>query len=325
MQRHYSIDYIRAFCILYLMGFWHLAEYTGIPHDDYNTLITRRVVTVVLGLMVLISGFLCGRSRIDGVKDLLTYYWGRFWRLYPPFLAASGLFYIFKIDRPERLLHSIELVGMFTKDFARTLWFVNLLVLFYFAAPLFLWTRKRLWLCLGMLGLALGGVITYDQLTHHLDLRVIIYLPCFVTGILLAQKTPKLTWSLTAVLTVLLGGAIWLTQSISYEDLRDSPLQMPMAVVASLLIFLLAFRFLDRLKTPKLIAVVSYASYFMYLFHRPLYRHAEPLVKGFDVPVRTALLVCVAVPLLIVLAYGLQKAYDVLIKGLVPKKSVAEA
>jgi peptidoglycan/LPS O-acetylase OafA/YrhL len=325
MQRHYSLDYLRAACILYLMGFWHLFEYTGIPGDLWANEITRRAATIVLALFCLISGFLCGRSKIDGIKGLAGYYVGRFWRLYPPFLLASFLFYLMEIDTPGKLLDGVLLITMFNKNAPRTLWFVDMLVMFYAIAPLFLWARDKVFTCLCVLAAVLAAAADYDLMTHLLDLRLMLFLPCFVTGILFAHKTPKLTLTLALVLAVLWGASLWLTTFISFEGLRDSPLQIPLGVVSAIILFLAAYAFLDKVKAPGVIGVISYASFFMYLFHRPLYKSIKPLLADLSVPVRTVVLICVVLPVLIGLAYGLQKAYDAVVKRLTPKRSAAAA
>ncbi len=316
-QRHYSLDYIRALCILYLMGFWHLFEYTGIPRAIYNNDITRRGATIDLALFCLISGFLCARKPIVGAKGLRGYYVGRFWRLYPPFLAAGLLFIFMHVDEPKPVIHALALISMFTHVAPRTLWFIDMLVMFYAAAPLFLWARDKVWMCLLTLGIVLGACYAYDQTTHLLDRRLMLFLPCFVAGILFAGKTPKLTWTLGALLVVLWGLSAWLTVLIPYEQLKDSLLQVPLGVVSAVLLFLLIYRFADQLKPPAVVLWVSYASYFMYLFHRPLYTIVTPWLGGLSTPVRTTVLVAAIVPLLIVIAYLLQKGYDWLISRFV--------
>lgn len=318
-QRHYSLDYIRALCILYLMGFWHLFEYTGIPREIYNNDITRRLATIDLALFCLISGYLCGRKPIEGMKGLKDYYVGRFWRLYPPFLLAGILFIVMNIDTLMPVVHGLALISMVTKVAPRTLWFIDMLVMFYAVAPVFLWARDKIWLCLLTLAGVLGAAYVYDQTTHLLDRRVMLFLPCFVTGILFAGRTPKLTWWLGAVLAVLWGLSAWLTALIPFEDLKDSLLQVPLGVVSAIALFLLIYRLADALKPPAVITTISYASYFMYLFHRPLYTVLAPLLKGLDVPLRTAALVGLILPLLIVIAYLLQKGYDRLVARIVPK------
>jgi len=309
-QRHYSLDYIRALCILYLMGFWHLFEYTGIVRALYNNEITRRVATIDLALFCLISGYLCARKPIEGAKGLRDYYVGRFWRLYPPFLLAGLLFIVMQIDKAVPVFHALGLVSMFTHVAPRTLWFIDMLVMFYAVAPLFLWARDKVWLCLLTLAGVLGVCYLYDQTTHLLDRRLMLFLPCFVAGILFAGKTPKLTWRLGAILAVLWGLSVWLTVLIPYEQLKDSLLQVPMGVVSAVLAFLLIYRFADHLKPPPIVLWVSYASYFMYLFHRPLYSAVAPWLTDFSTPVRTAILVGVVVPVLVALTYLLQKGYD---------------
>src|SRR5580704_1333411 len=60
-MRKVPIDVMRAVSMLYIVGFWHLLDYTKVVGWHYNP-ITYRLTVGALALFVLISGFLTGRK-----------------------------------------------------------------------------------------------------------------------------------------------------------------------------------------------------------------------------------------------------------------------
>ncbi len=60
-MRKVPIDVMRAVSMLYIVGFWHLLDYTKVVTWHYN-LVTYRLTVAALSLFVLISGFLTGRQ-----------------------------------------------------------------------------------------------------------------------------------------------------------------------------------------------------------------------------------------------------------------------
>lgn len=315
-QRLHSLDYLRILAIMYFVGFWHLMEYTGLPRDVYNTELTRRLATVALSIFVLISGYRCAQNPVDRLKDLPAWYGRHLLRIYPPFLVACLLFWLMDIDGPARLLQGASLVGIFTDQAPRTLWFVAMLVLFYVLAPIFLFLRRQVWASIGVLLAILLVAAVYGAVTGLLDQRFILFLPCFVTGILMERHQPQPDWR-TAVFVV----ALWLiaaslTLLIPFEALRDSPLLIPLSVVSSVGLFLLAQKYAGGLRPPAFIVAISQASFFLYLFHRPLYQAVKPIFAGQSVPVHIAGYVGVALPLLILGCVWAHTQYQNLIRPL---------
>src|SRR6266481_3366482 len=91
-MRKVPIDVMRALSMLYIVGFWHLLDYTKVVTWHYNP-VTYRLTVGALSLFVLISGFLTGRKDGDLARgEIWRFYETRFRRIYLPFLIASGLF-----------------------------------------------------------------------------------------------------------------------------------------------------------------------------------------------------------------------------------------
>lgn len=82
-RRDQAIDLMRATCILWIVGFWHLLGYAP-SIDGYKNDLTYRLTVVVLGLFVFISGHLIGRARITNAAEVWRFYRRRMIRIYPP-------------------------------------------------------------------------------------------------------------------------------------------------------------------------------------------------------------------------------------------------
>ena len=64
---------MRAVSMLYIVGFWHLLDYTKVAGWHYNP-VTYRLTVGALSLFVLISGFLTGRTgRWSGPRRNLEF------------------------------------------------------------------------------------------------------------------------------------------------------------------------------------------------------------------------------------------------------------
>jgi surface polysaccharide O-acyltransferase-like enzyme len=95
-----------------------------------------------ISLFVLISGFLTGR-RDGGLArgEIWRFYKTRFWRIYLPFVIASGLFLAAGVSDARALFKSVTLVAMLLAPPPFTLWFINMIILFYLIAPLLIGLR----------------------------------------------------------------------------------------------------------------------------------------------------------------------------------------
>ena len=76
MKKLKSLDYLRSFSMLYIVGYWHLFNYTD-AFPQYSNAVTYTMTLIVLGLFVLISGFLIGRREVkptDNSSSIVGFY-----------------------------------------------------------------------------------------------------------------------------------------------------------------------------------------------------------------------------------------------------------
>ncbi len=257
---------------------------------------------------------------------LLSFYQSKVVRILPPYWLALLLFvYIVGITLRKRdvLIYALGLQAIFSPSVAKpvlTLWFVGVIVLYYIVFALILrYARTTFLRVLSMAGF-FGLSYLFHFFTDLFDDRFFLYFFIFAAGILVAdsrQLTGFLLSRKGVGLRLLVALAAWFVfywalknnlASVFYAACADS-------FILTWIVFVVAL-FSGEKQKPlhPMWSAVAYASFFIYLFHRPVW---QILVDLFDVPfgsLADALWKFLPGSLLtIFLAYYLQKGYDWLV------------
>ena len=328
--RNHAIDLLRGGSMLYIVGFWHLLGYVdGI--DGYKNAVTYRLTIAVLGLFTLMAGCLAGRREIRGGADLLRYYRDRVVRILPPYALALVLFVPTGLLQWPDVGRGLLLLPAFDGQPLRTLWYVNVLVVGYLLAPLLLLLRHRLlaagagrgWALALVAGFSLLALGLLGRLCPGLDPRFSLYFPAFATGLLLSvplldPQRGAFSRSHRAVLLALAAAAVAFTFGVEGHDFETSLRSLPMAMIVPALVVLACTRRWHGLALPGWLQAVSYASYFMYLFHRPILRLVTETAVGHSVPQPWPLLgilLALGMPLVVAISWWGQRLYDQSLKA----------
>lgn len=300
-----AIDWMRALSILYIVGFWHLHNYTSIL-PWYHDPPFARLTVMALALFTLISGFLAGKAGVAVTGEVLAdYYWRRLLRIYPPYLLALIVFMILGLSGAA-FLPSALMLNMIVPPPPYTMWFMTMIVLFYIAAPFLLVLATKPAKLIAVVGLVWTALFTLNLLAFNLEDRLLIYLPAFAAGMLLANHAVAQTAVLVGSAIVAAGGYL-ISLKAPVLDPDQSLWMVPWATVSAVFTFV-ALR--HNLPRSRIIEELSLGGYFLYLFHRPIFVVILK-VSGAESPlVREVLLVLVALPLAIVFGIVGQRAYD---------------
>lgn len=263
------IDYLKVFSMLYIVGYWHVFDYTDfLPRNLYP--ISEKITLIALGLFTLISGFLNGKSVMTspGIKD---FYVKRLVRIYPLYLVAVILFFVYKQNDGLTSLKSLFLVSMLHGPAPRTLWFITMIMLFYLTTPFLVRLAKNLKNYILFTGLTMVLMTILMVVFKTIDIRLILYFPCFFVGVYSAifDMENSLFNIKNAVVSLIIALILYMinTDLWTIEKLKE----IPFILSSSYLIFVLSYRKRDFFTRTSLILFLSYSSYAMYLFHRPIY------------------------------------------------------
>ena len=322
MKRNLGIDLLRSLSILYIVGFWHLLDYTkAIPH--YENIISYRITWIVLGTFVLISGYFLGGKNFSR-NALFAFYKKRLIKIYPPYFVAVLFFSIFGLSDTITSLKAIFGVSMFVRPAPPTLWFITMLLFFYLITPIivfladqgifrYLFSYIFLFCCL------LGYEYLSKALFHYyyLDIRVAVYLAPFMVGVYMARNNIKKN-RIKSILSMVGMAAFILSCYFNYES-RGYNLLLSIPIITIFpLLMLLFFKQLNltSLTAQRTIFFLSTASYFMYLFHRPFYIVIKKIYFPTDTVYQLIFLLIICLPIIIASSFFMQVAYNNVLKSL---------
>ena len=305
-----SIELLRAACVLYIVGFWHLMYYTH-GFAGYDNPVTNRVTVLVLGLFTFLSGFLLARTPMRlGAPDLKRFYVKRFLRIYPLYLLALLAFWALGIaDRGIALKAALGLSMVYGPP-PSTLWFITMILLFYLVAPLLIALRAAT-LRFVLASVAIFAVTLACGRAASGDIRIAEYFPAFALGVWWANHTQG-TGLRGGLAATAAAAAAWALSLAMAVDPQFSLWAMPLATFGALAILLLAGRVPMAREGAFVRAVtrLSYASFAMYLFHRVVYKGLHALYDPASPALGLAYLLLVCLPVVIVAAFLVQRGYD---------------
>jgi len=316
----HEFEFLRALAILILM-FHHSDAYgimvSGRPLEFLNPYLEG----ILLGIFIFISGYFAERSFQKQNKGSVSFFVSRLIRVYPPYLLGVALFmFVLGITLKKRDL-LIYLTGthfIFAPNYAKpvvTLWYIGAILLFYFIFGILLAYLRNTKPLVIVSALVFAAAYALHQWTGLLDERFFKYFIVFLAGILFARPhffsnwlSGERTW-LKLALAALATSLFSLTLDLG----STSPLYI-LGVVLFILAWVAAlFALAANVNSPfvlKLAGVISYASYFAYLLHRPLWAWLAEIFSiesGLDLILFRLFPASLAI---FILSYYLQFGYD---------------
>ncbi len=313
-NRDISLDLLRSLCILYIVGFWHLFNYTDAFPQYYN-IITLRVTWTVLASFTLLSGYFVGiKNENFDKKNTWKFFKKRVLRIYPLYATALLLFFLFGLADLSTVMKASIAVSMFSKPAPPTLWYITMLLVFYTISPILLKSIQSKKIAAAAAGYVLLSftLLIVHYFLRNIDLRVLVYLPSFYLGILLS--TEKIIVPGKALVLLLVAG-LFFSFILNQNNLAvDGLLATPLVTVGAYCIFV-SFKKIP-LKNPfySAVSTLAYSSYCMYLFHRPLYITLKKIYFPGSGMAQTGYLIFFCLPCVIILSMYIQKYNDSIIR-----------
>ncbi|MBE9203854.1 acyltransferase family protein [Synechocystis salina LEGE 06099] len=130
-DRLFQIDILRAISMLWIVGYWHLFNYTE-AFSYYDNNLTKFVTYVALGLFVFISGYLIGvKEEFRTVEQVKKFLVKKIFRIYPLYAVALLITSYRGPDSSDTIVKGLGLISMFWKPAPLTFWFISMIINFY--------------------------------------------------------------------------------------------------------------------------------------------------------------------------------------------------
>jgi len=307
MKKLNSIEYLKTFSILYIVGFWHLSDYTNYLSITKNPFLSDLTLTV-LGLFVFISGFLLGKTNKQPI-NFLPFLKKRLLRIYPLYALAVIVFYFFDINNALISIKSLFFISMFSGPAPFTLWFITMIMFFYVLTPFLVnavKNKKKYFLFI-----LLCSIVTFILIVFYknIDYRLAFYFPLFCLGIYCSNYGVRDRYVNFNLAMVLLLFGLLLKQIEINSWLITQFFKLPIVLSCSYIIFYFSIINECKFKSLGIISIISYSSFSMYLFHRPIYSSLIEFYfpKQEELQFLYLIFGCF---LVLIVSWGIQKTYD---------------
>lgn len=303
-QRFLYIDIARCVAMLWIVGWWHLIQYSP-NYERFSFQGDEFITNLMLGLFMFLSGLLLGRKEINNWNRVKEFYKNRFLRFYILYAISALTFPVIGYNRePALLFTTLTATSSIFLPQPVTLWFMSMLAFFYLLTPLI---KKQIVLLGG--ALLLIFIILHFVIHQGVDTRLFLYFPLYVSGLGCAQIRTfykiigtKICLALSFVLSCLL----------FYFTLRYS--WMVYVFVPAGVVFVLSLSHMIEFEFLKpVVSFLAFSSLCAYLFHRQIYAAVCIGLEflGFNHPLWVCFLLLF--PICILCSYFLQKMYDLLL------------
>jgi len=321
-----GISFITAMSALIILWTHHSAYTVKIIYSIPQFLIDRTApVIFALGAFVFISGFKLINSHLK--TNLTDFFHSRFLRVIPLYYVSLLLFILFmrnNITLPKLLIHLFGGQLIFPhlfKEMLPTLWFIGLIFVYYILfivmrsfignKPKFFFISFFLY---GILLLLDSCPYTADKI---IDSRVLLYFPYFILGIYFGkyhEATINKFRNLVTLYLLFFGSMIlsniyFYPPSKNFEILFHQFFHLPLNII--LLLVTLRVKFTGKIKD--LIFSLSFASFSIYLFHRPIW-YAMNLIYHKPTPYQHLYIFFIGIPTIFIVSYIIQRSYNGLLK-----------
>lgn len=304
-DRKSEFDFLRAVAIVWIVGIWHLDDYAS---NYFYSTTTDVIKDVMLGVFCFISGYFVSKNY----TDCSSFFKKKILRIYPLYVVALLFLSPFSKVSLRTFLLSLGLLNEIMNVRLATLWFISMICNFYLFVPMFFANESRAKKTILTLAVCLLAGVLHVR-ARMVDYRMFQFFPLFLLGVIAANHSPTerfisgrwpamVGFLLCLLITFYFGGA----QNLALRRIWRA---IVMCLAAPPLIFL-SKKFANLTGWSRLVNILSYSAFCMYLFHRPLY---EILMKVYR-PTNDKYVLCylffVGLPLLTAIACMIQTGYD---------------
>lgn len=315
-SRLIEFDFCRSICVLWIVAFWHLQYYLAPEFQLEGKIweICRVLTNGVLATFTFLSGFFLKKYTFSNINDVIDFYKKRLIRFYPLYAISTVLMVILCGGGLNKLIASLLGYALFTNSSLQTLWYFNMLIIFYAITPLlprFIQiTRNK---SVKIFLLQLMGVVIFLFLFYLFgDDRLWVYFPYYLLG--LNCKYEYITrlsknWIMGLVLLMIFVLFLFIEQTKGIEYM--------IILLFSFLIVSLSTKINIPTKFNGIIEFISLGSMCAYLFHRQFYALVlivQKYITGFQT--MNLFVATMAVVMLLCISYYIQLIYNKVINCL---------
>ena len=303
------LDIARIIALCWIVGWWHLIQYSGPSYKTlYKFLGSENITVLMLALFIFLSGYMIGRKAMSTKEEVLSFYKKRFQRFYILFALAIITFPLTGYNKElSIILTTLTATSTYILPQPVTLWFLSMLASFYIFSP-FIKYRK-----------GLGGAIVFLlilvcdlAIPSGIDQRFYMYYPTYCVGLFLSSNQ-----SVERIISSNLTGLILIAiTSCLYFVVNSSSALKYIYLATGICSLLFIAKKIENESISRIVNFVAYSSMCAYLFHRHIYTGLSIVLSylGIEGDIPAWVLVVTFFPICIIISYYIQSSYDLFLR-----------
>ena len=305
-------DSLRAVCMLWIICVAHMDEYLGCDWSSFPILLITRAI---LATFTFLSGYYMSKKDLSDLSKIMEFYCDRYRKIYIPYLISCCLMFLLHylidlkcISSWRQFIKALLGISMLLGNPPSTIWYVLMLVIFYLITPLLL--RQRSKYIAGILFWL--GIYLLSVFASRVDDRLALYYPSYFLGLIFPKKWMESIQrdKFVSIVVMMIGSVGFCVFATAYDFKQRYFVFVIMTLF--FVIFMLGIgTVMDRfVLLRKTLSLLSYGGFFAYLFHRQFFGVIYYHIGNFSFGIAYG----IALPMLIIVGYSLQKVYNIYIE-----------
>lgn len=326
VSRLYEFDALRAVATLLLLALHsEVFAFDNVFGVDLNP-IALFVGAFLLGSFFFMAGYFEEISMAKNQWDWIYFLKTKFIRMAPPYWIALVLFVFvigYSLKKPfDQWIYILNLQFIYSPAYVKqllTLWFISVLVAYYLLFIILRSWIKSERVFFIALTIIFSILFMVHVRTQYFDIRFFEYaFPFFIGGFMARfpntmEKFMNMSVYIKLLFWILGVYLLWNLQLLGYQtENLFFLITINLYIFATILFFLTLFR--TQIGKWRIWIFISYASFFVYLYHRPVWAVLLKLFPQSTWRDETLFRLIPASIIAIIVSYGLQLGYDKLIQ-----------
>lgn len=262
-ERNTTLDIVRALCIIWIVGIWHLQYY--FPQIDGLNAIGTKITTCALSSFAFMSGLFLGKKNMT-IKDFYIARLKRFYFLY--LIACISMIYGGWIVSFKQLFFALTGLSCFILPQIKTLWFFSMMIILYFITPYITYKAHNRKIMIFIRATLFWIILFILSLITPIDNRILIYSPFYLIGLItpfeIINNYLRYKYMLLISTIILIFLSIFFIFSFKV-----------IIGIIGIFFFLALSNCIEQLHfvpLNKFLTYTAYSSMTLYLFHRHIYK-----------------------------------------------------
>ena len=310
-SRYLPFDFLRTFCVVYIVCVWHLNEYLSTQYTFSNITLPflHKITEIILGAFTFLSGYFLKRYSFISIEDVKIFYYRRIKRFYLLLLVSALSYLALRWITIGQFLQVMTGTNLLFGDAVGTLWYFSMIIFFYIITPVFSFYKDTHKWFLPISSLLIFILLYFSVQFSRADYRLLLYFPCYISGFITRRMGSNYKTNVFLMLFLTICYFMLYTMC-SAENVWFSVILVQCGMWIIILLSIIVY----SEKMDKIVSFLAASSMVAYLFHRQVFSLGRSLCEiCLDIKYIPLVVAIFLSSITFIISYYIQKMYNYII------------